>query len=71
MDKKKILEQTINVLEIMQTELKEREIKCKDGRMLTRIGHRISAIHKVKHYIKQRIKGHDIPDVYIGWTREY
>jgi len=41
MDSIKVLEQTINVLEIMQKELKEREVKCKDGRMLTRIGHRI------------------------------
>ena len=30
--------------------------------MLIRIGHRISAIHKVKHYIRQRIKDEDIPE---------
>ena len=42
------LNKTIHLLEVMQKELKEKEYKCKDGRMLIRIGHRISSIHKLK-----------------------
>ena len=34
-----------------------------NNKMLIRIGHRISAIQKVKHYVKQRIKGDDIPEI--------
>jgi len=60
------LNKTIHLLEVMQKELKEKEYKCKDGRMLIRIGHRISSIHKVKHYIKQRIKNQDIPAINKG-----
>ena len=60
------LNKTIHLLDVMQKELKEKEYKCKDGRMLIRIGHRISSIHKVKHYIKQRIKNHDIPAINKG-----
>jgi hypothetical protein len=60
------LNKTIHLLEVMQKELKEKEYKCKDGRMLIRIGHRISSIHKVKHYIKQRIKNEDIPAINKG-----
>tara|TARA_R110001632_G_scaffold18730_1_gene57792 strand:+ start:102 stop:365 length:264 start_codon:yes stop_codon:yes gene_type:complete len=60
------LNKTIHLLEVMQKELKEKEYKCKDGRMLIRIGHRISSIHKVKHYIKQRIKNQDIPSINKG-----
>jgi formylmethanofuran dehydrogenase subunit A len=60
------LNKTIHLLEVMQKELKEKEYKCKDGRMLIRIGHRISSIHKVKYYIKQRIKNQDIPAINKG-----
>ena len=60
------LNKTIHLLDVMQKELKEKEYKCKDGRMLIRIGHRISSIHKVKHYIKQRIKNEDIPAINKG-----
>jgi hypothetical protein len=63
MKKNKFLNSVIDLLDIMTNELKEKEEKCADGRMLIRIGHRISAIHKVKHYIKQRIKNEDIPEV--------
>ena len=60
------LNKTIHLLDVMQKELKEKEYKCQDGRMLIRIGHRISSIHKVKHYIKQRIKNQDIPAINKG-----
>ena len=60
------LNKTIHLLDVMQKELKEKEYKCQDGRMLIRIGHRISSIHKVKHYIKQRIKNEDIPAINKG-----
>ena len=60
------LNKTIHLLEVMQKELKEKEYKCKDGRMLIRIGHRITSIHKVKYYIKQRIKNQDIPPINTG-----
>jgi len=63
MKKNRFLNSVIDLLDIMTNELKEKEEKCADSRMLIRIGHRISAIHKVKHYIKQRIKNEDIPEV--------
>ena len=63
METDRFLNNVIELLDVMSSELKEKEEKCADGRMLIRIGHRISAIHKVKHYIKQRIKKEDIPEV--------
>tara|TARA_Y100001973_G_scaffold81267_1_gene119802 strand:+ start:235 stop:480 length:246 start_codon:yes stop_codon:yes gene_type:complete len=59
---KRFLENVIFLLDKMKLELQEKENKCNDGRMLIRICHRISAIHKVKHYIRQRIKDEDIPE---------
>tara|TARA_R100000781_G_scaffold4152_1_gene5335 strand:- start:351 stop:599 length:249 start_codon:yes stop_codon:yes gene_type:complete len=58
------LNSVVILLEKMTIELKAKEEKCCDGRMLIRIGHRISAIHKVKHYIRQRIKDEDIPECF-------
>tara|TARA_R100001129_G_scaffold158684_1_gene122492 strand:+ start:291 stop:536 length:246 start_codon:yes stop_codon:yes gene_type:complete len=62
-EEKEFLNRVIDLLEEMKLELKEKESKCNDGRMLIRIGHRISAIHKVKSYIKDRIKNKDIPEI--------
>mgnify|MGYP003679302246 CR=1 FL=1 len=62
MQGKRFLESVVVLLEQMKLELHEKEKKCSDGRMSIRIGHRVSAIHKVKHYIKQRINDEDIPE---------
>jgi hypothetical protein len=48
METDRFLNNVIELLDVMSSELKEKEEKCADGRMLIRIGHRISAIHKVK-----------------------
>ena len=63
METDRYLNSVIDLLDVMSIELKEKEKNCVDGRMLIRIGHRISSIHKVKHYIKQRIKNQDIPEI--------
>ena len=63
METDRYLNSVIDLLDVMFIELKEKEKNCVDGRMLIRIGHRISSIHKVKHYIKQRIKNQDIPEI--------
>ena len=63
METNRYLNSVIDLLDVMSNELKEKEKKCVDGRMLIRIGHRISSIHKVKNYIKQRIKNQDIPEI--------
>tara|TARA_R110000824_G_scaffold51324_11_gene143280 strand:- start:915 stop:1169 length:255 start_codon:yes stop_codon:yes gene_type:complete len=63
MKEKEFLNKVIDLLQVMSVELKIKEKECIDGRMLIRIGHRISSIHKVKHYIKQRIKGEGIPPI--------
>ena len=44
----RFLNSVIELLDVMIFELKEKEEKCADGRMLIRIGHRISSIHKLK-----------------------
>jgi hypothetical protein len=62
MEGKRFLESVVVLLDEMKLELQEKEKKNCDGRMSIRIGHRVSAIHKVKHYIKQRIKNEDIPE---------
>ena len=61
--KKEFLKKVVDLLEGMKSELQIKEQKCNEGKMLIRIGHRISAIQKVKHYVKQRIKGDDIPEI--------
>jgi hypothetical protein len=60
---KEFLNKVVDLLEVMKSELLPKEHKCNEGKMLIRIGHRISAVQKVKHYIKQRIKGEDIPEI--------
>jgi len=62
-EEKEFLNKVVDLLEVMKSELQIKEQKCDEGRMLIRIGHRISAIQKVKHYVKQRIKGDDIPEI--------
>tara|TARA_R110000751_G_scaffold61565_1_gene127841 strand:- start:234 stop:473 length:240 start_codon:yes stop_codon:yes gene_type:complete len=63
MKDEEFLNKVVDLLEVMKVELQVKESKCNDGKMLIRIGHRISAVQKVKHYIKQRIKGEDIPEI--------
>ena len=60
---KEFLEKVVCLLEVIKAELQVDEAKNNDGRMCIRIGHRISAVQKVKHYIKQRIKGEGIPEI--------
>jgi len=60
---KEFLKKVVCLLEVMKSELQVDEAKNNDGRMCIRIGHRISAVQKVKHYIKQRIKGEGIPEI--------
>ena len=62
-EEKEFLNKVVDLLEGMKSELQIKEQKCNEGKMLIRIGHRISAIQKVKHYVKQRIKGDDIPEI--------
>jgi|TARA_R110001583_G_scaffold133840_1_gene285583 hypothetical protein len=62
-EEKEFLKKVVDLLEGMKSELQIKEQKCNEGKMLIRIGHRISAIQKVKHYVKQRIKGDDIPEI--------
>jgi len=57
------LNKVVDLLEVMKSELQVKEHKCNEGKMLIRIGHRISAVQKVKHYVKQRIKGEEIPEI--------
>ena len=63
MKDEEFLNKVVDLLEVMKVELQVKESKCNEGKMLIRIGHRISAVQKVKHYIKQRIKGEDIPEI--------
>ena len=63
MKDEEFLNKVVDLLEVMKVELQVKEKKCNEGKMLIRIGHRISAVQKVKHYIKQRIKGEDIPEI--------
>ena len=63
MKDEEFLNKVVDLLEVMKVELQVKESKCNEGKMLIRIGHRISAVQKVKHYIKQRIKGQDIPEI--------
>jgi hypothetical protein len=60
---KEFLHKVVDLLEVMKIELQVKEAKNNDMKMGIRIGHRISAVQKVKHYIKQRIKGEDIPEI--------
>tara|TARA_R100001369_G_scaffold721_1_gene2495 strand:+ start:765 stop:1004 length:240 start_codon:yes stop_codon:yes gene_type:complete len=60
---KEFLNKVVDLLEVMKAELQVDEAKNTDGRMCIRIGHRISAVQKVKHYVKQRIKGEGIPEI--------
>tara|TARA_R110001583_G_scaffold195196_1_gene370441 strand:+ start:1791 stop:2036 length:246 start_codon:yes stop_codon:yes gene_type:complete len=72
MKSKRFLNQVIDLLDVMKSELQDKETNSVDGRMSIRIGHRISAIHKVKHYIKQRIKNEDIPEcIKYGGSEDY
>jgi hypothetical protein len=63
MKEKEFLNKVIDLLQVMKTELQLKEAKNTDMKMGIRIGHRISAVQKVKHYIKQRIKGEGIPPI--------
>ena len=63
MKEKEFLNKVIELLKEMKAELQLKEAKNTDMKMGIRIGHRISAIQKVKHYIKQRIKGEGIPPI--------
>jgi hypothetical protein len=60
---KQFLNKVVDLLEVMKAELQLDEAKNNDGRMCIRIGHRISAVQKVKYYVKQRIKGEGIPEI--------
>ena len=62
-EEKGFLNKVVDLLEVMKSELQVKEAKNNDMKMGIRIGHRISAVQKVKHYIKQRIKGEGIPPI--------
>ena len=62
-EEKEFLNKVVDLLEVMKSELQVKEAKNNDMKMGIRIGHRISAVQKVKHYVKQRIKGEEIPKI--------
>ena len=53
---KEFLNKVVDLLEVMKSELQVKEAKNNDMKTGIKIGHKISAVHKVKQYIKQRIK---------------
>tara|TARA_R110000744_G_scaffold34910_1_gene81093 strand:- start:223 stop:399 length:177 start_codon:yes stop_codon:yes gene_type:complete len=54
--KKEFLNKVVDLLEVIKLELQLEEAKNNDMKTGIKIGHKISAVHKVKQYIKQRIK---------------